>query len=152
MMSSLDIEEICLKLDLPIIGVFSKNKLPNTHKIGSYYINMENEEDGNGTHWVLCIIFKDAKALYFDSFGIKNPLEIEEFLKPFKPYAYNHRDIQDLTSERCGLFCVCCDLYMNKHYNKKRDFGDNYDDFINLFSSNKKSNDKILIELLKNKL
>lgn len=152
MLSSLDIEEICYNLDLPIIGVFSKNQLPQKHQVGSYYINMEDFEDGNGTHWVMCKIFKDGNALYFDSFGMREPIEVSDFLKPFKPYAYNHRVIQDLTSIRCGLFCIACDLYMQKHYNKNKDFGDNYDDFINLFSANKKSNDKILNELLKNKL
>ena len=65
MLTNFDIERICKKLDLPIIGVFSKNQLLNIKRqVGSYYINlMEDDkvdEDGNnGSHWVMCKIYSD---------------------------------------------------------------------------------------------
>ena len=99
MLTNYDIEKVCEKLDLPIIGVFMKDDLPKQRKVGSYIINMDNS-DGEGTHWVFAKIFSDTDrfddsssddekigyrycgALYFDPFGIGMPEEISDFLKP----------------------------------------------------------------------
>ena len=100
MLSNFDIERICRKLELPIVGIFSKDELINQkRRIGSYYINMENSTDGDGTHWVLAKIYDDdlrdedndekdihkVGALYFDPFGLDMPKEVRRFLEPFKP-------------------------------------------------------------------
>jgi hypothetical protein len=42
MLSNFDIENICKELKLPIVGVYSKDRLPEIPYIGSYYINMQN--------------------------------------------------------------------------------------------------------------
>ena len=47
-LSNLDLQDIAKQLKLPIIGVFSKDELPLHHKIGSYYINMQNDKDVDG--------------------------------------------------------------------------------------------------------
>ena len=44
MLTNFDIEEICKSLQLPLVGVFSKDELPKKNYIGSYYINMENHD------------------------------------------------------------------------------------------------------------
>lgn len=147
MLSNVDIENICIDLKLPCVGVFSKNRMPIHHQVGSYYINLQDEEDGNGTHWAMCKIFKNGKAIYFDSFGFQLPEDIKEFLKPFRPIPYNNRQIQDVGSSFCGWYCISCDYFFT-HHAKGRDIEEDYDDFLNLFSINKKTNDKIAIELL----
>jgi hypothetical protein len=149
MLSNFDIENICNQLKLPLVGVFSKDKLPDKRFIGSYYINMENYDDGNGTHWVFARIFPTGEAIYFDSFGIKSPTEVEAFLKPFRPYATNNRQIQDLKSDKCGLFCIACDSFFSFHSNPKEDIAENYDDFLNMWSKDPEKNDKVLKEYLK---
>lgn len=148
MLSNFDIEDICLKMDLPLVGVLSKDKLPDKRYIGSYYINMENEDDGNGTHWVYVRITSDSKALYFDSYGFKSPKEVEEFLKPFKPYPTSNRQIQSIDSDKCGLYCIACDIFFTYHYDNNKDFDSNYNDFLNGWSIDLKKNDKILKQYL----
>jgi len=152
MLSSLDIEEICNKMNLPLVGVFSKDKLPEKRYIGSYYINMEDYDKGNGTHWIFVLIKNKNNALYFDSYGSYIPTDILNFLDPFRPIPTNKRDIQALESIKCGYFCIACDMWFKNNYNNKIEFSENYDDFINLFSENKMKNDKIVMELLKDKL
>jgi len=143
MMTNIDLENMADKLGLPIVGVFSKDELVDGHKprqVGSYYINMQDSSKGNGTHWIFAKIFESGHGLYFDSFGFSPPIAVQEFLKPFKPYAVNTRDIQDYDSDNCGRFCLLCD-YHTPHY-------DTYNNFLELWSDDKKRNDKILKELL----
>ena len=148
MLSNYDIEDICKKLKLPLVGVFSKDRMPDRHYIGSYYINMQNYDDGDGTHWVYARIFPNGQALYFDSYGFKSPVEIETFLKGFKPYATNNRQIQSLKSENCGLYCIACDYFFTYDADKNKSIVDNYSDFINMWSADPIKNDKILKEYL----
>lgn len=147
MLSNIDIEEICDSLKLPLVGVFSKNKLPRERQIGSYYINLQDAEDGNGTHWTWFRIFENGKAVYFDSFGVQLPEDIKEFLKPFAPVPYSNRQIQDIHSSYCGWFCLACDYYFT-YEAKRKDVEEDFDDFLNLFSTNKKANDKIVMDFL----
>jgi hypothetical protein len=81
--------------------------------VGSYYINLQNSNEGNGTHWVFARIFPCGKAVYADSFGIAMPLEVKDFLKPFEPIAYSNRQIQDIKSENCGRYCVLIDYFFS---------------------------------------
>ena len=148
MLSNIELEEMAQKDGLDLIGVFSKNKLPTERRVGSYIINMQDYEDGNGSHWVTFKIFDNGKACYFDSFGTIYPEDIGEFLKIFKPIAWNNRHIQAVKSENCGRFCLAFIKYFNDFDTKKNDVFEAYDDFLNIFSNNVYKNDKILFELL----
>ena len=121
MITNFEIEDICHKENLPLIGVFSKDELPKDRRMGgSYYINLQNSDAGCGTHWVFCRIFHNATALYFDSFGISlMPQEIAEFLSIFKPVATNNRQIQDIHSEMCGRFCIALDFFLENETRSK---------------------------------
>jgi hypothetical protein len=112
-LTNFEIEEICKSAKLPLISVCSKDQLPSRRIVGSYYINLQNSNEGSGTHWVFARIFECGKAIYFDSFGIAMPTEVEEFLKPFKPIAYSNRQIQDIKSELCGRYCLLCDYFFS---------------------------------------
>lgn len=163
MLSNFDIERICRKLKLPIVGVFSKDKLPEERTIGSYYINLQNHNDGNGTHWVMAKIYCDDEreietvavdskgkrlhrcgALYFDPFGIGMPREVEEFLKPFKPIAYSTRHIQNVNTSQCGWFCILCD-YTLEHKQDTESYLDDFEKFLNMWDDKQTKN----LELLK---
>ena len=148
-LTNFDILELCKQLQLNCVGVFSKDKLPTERQVGSYYINMEDEGDGGGTHWVFARIFENGKAVYFDPFGTLDPIEVKDFLKPFRPYATSNRHIQDNPSDKCGYFCIGCDVFFTYDRNKKKDLYENYDTFLNMFSIHKKLNDKIIMEYLK---
>jgi hypothetical protein len=149
MLSNIELEDIAEKDGLDLIGVYSKNKIPTERRVGSYIINMQDFEDGNGTHWIAFKIFDNGKACYFDSFGTIYPEDVGEFLKIFKPIAWNNRQIQHPKSEMCGWFCLAFIKYFNDFDTKKNDVFEAYDDFLNIFSNDAKKNDKIVSELLK---
>lgn len=148
MLSNIDLEDMARKDDLDLIGVYSKDRIPSQRQVGSYIINMQDFNDGNGTHWIAFKIFDNGKACYFDSFGVIYPEDIGEFLKIFKPIAYNNRQIQDPKSEMCGWFCLLFIKYFNDFDTKKNDVFEAFDDFLNIFSNNTKKNDQIVKELI----
>ena len=149
MLSDEDLREIADNLKLPLIMVVCKDDLPDNRKVGSYYINLQNEKDGDGTHWVFARIFPDRTACYVDSFGIVAPLEVEAFLKPFSPFPYNTRQIQNINSQHCGLFCIAVDAFFTYDANKKLSTADNLEQYCSMWSNDTKKNDTILKEYLK---
>ena len=51
-LTNFDLHQLCKKMDLPIVGVFSKDKLePILQQVGTYYINMSDAHEA-GTHFV----------------------------------------------------------------------------------------------------
>ena len=148
MLTNFDLEDMAEKDGLDLIGVFSKNLMPNERVAGSYIINLQDYEDGDGTHWVCCKIFPNKKCCYFDSFGMPMPKEVNAFLTPFKPIAQNNRHIQEIKSIKCGYFCLAFIKYFNDFDYKKYDVYEAYDDWLNCFSNNEKANDKIVMEML----
>lgn len=148
MLTNFDLEEICEDNGYDLIGVYSKNELPTQPMPGSYIVNMQDSDDGQGTHWVVFKIFPNKKCCYSDSFGTLMPIEIANFLKPFKPVATNNRHIQDVKSTYCGFFCLSFIKYFNNFNYKKNDVFEAYDDYLNCFSNNPKQNDKIVLEIL----
>lgn len=148
-LSNYDIETICNNLRLDLRGVFSKDRLPKHRRVGSYYVNLEDFDDGEGSHWVMFRIFDNGKAIYFDPFGVLPPKEVQDFLLPFKPFATSNRHIQDNKSTKCGYFCIACDYFFTYDAIKKRDVDENFDDFLNMFSTDKLKNDRIVMEYLR---
>jgi hypothetical protein len=144
--SSTDLEQIAKTLKLPLIGVFSKDNLPNRVYVGSYIVNMEDSDVGNGTHWVILRIFPTKEVIYFDSFGLSPPKQIIDFVG--KKIATSTRQIQDINATTCGYFCLACDDYMS-HQNQRRPIYERYDDFLNIFKADTKKNDLILLDYLR---
>lgn len=148
MLTNFDLEDIAEKMNLDLIGVFSKDMLPKERVAGSYIINLQDYDDGDGTHWVCFKIFDNGKCCYMDSFGMPMPPDVNSFLMKFKPVAVNNRIIQDIKSDKCGYFCIAFIKYFNDFNTKKHDVFEAYDDFLNCFSNNAKTNDKVVFELL----
>ena len=155
MLSDNDIKRLATEeLDLPIVGVFSKDLLPkgNDRQVGSYYINLQNHDEGEGTHWTLAKILEDEdgslKGLYFDSFGFGMPVEVQEFFKGLPPIPFNNRQIQDIETTQCGYYCLYCDYYL-QHLRRCEDVEDDYNNFISTWSKNPKDNLKNLKKFFK---
>jgi len=148
MLTNFDIEQIAEDDELDLIGVFSKDMLPKERVAGSYIVNLQNYDDGDGTHWVAFKIFDNGKACYIDAFGFPAPVEINSFLMPFKPIASNNREIQHIKSDKCGYFCLAFIKYFNNFNTKKYDVYEAFDDFLNAFSNNTKVNDDIVLQML----
>lgn len=157
-----DLERLSKDLDLPIIGVFSKDELIlEKPQVGTYHINMSDSHKA-GTHWTMFKIFCDAdrpenkarqkdkicNALYFDSFGVDMPKEVAKFLKPFKPITWSNRHIQNVNSEVCGWYNLLLD-YALEHRQVSNNYLDDYEKFINSWSDDTTENTKLLKERFK---
>jgi len=144
--SSTDLERTAQMLKLPLVGVYSKDTLPDRCYVGSYIINMEYRDVGNGTHWVLLKIFPTKEVIYFDSFGLSVPPLIKDFVKG--KIATSTRQIQDIDATTCGYFCIACDDYMT-YQKQHRPIYERYDDFLNIFKADTKKNDEVLLDYLR---
>ena len=57
----------------------------------------------SGTHWT-CLIIKENKSYYFDSFGGKpDKFPLKQLRKPIIYHSYK---IQDINSKLCGSSCL----------------------------------------------
>ena len=90
-------------------GIFPIDHLPKiklTHDC-SFIVNTD-YSTGRGIHWVAIFAPKNGIIEYFDPFGNK-PInkEIYDFINVnSSDYIYNKKEIQNLSSIKCGLFCL----------------------------------------------
>ena len=162
-LTNFDLHRLCKRMDLPIVGVFSKDELePIPHQIGTYYINMSDAHEA-GTHFVCFKIVCDedrdnykgkknkekvCEAIYFDSFGIDMPIEVANYLKNFRPIAYSNRHIQNIHSDVCGWYCLLFD-YALEHKQMDSSYVEDYERFLNNWSDNTITNTKLLKSIFK---
>ena len=130
------------KLDYCFGGIYSKDLLPRPLKRTKFYIvNMQDHDEGNGTHWVVFYYNNPLTSIYFDSFGFVAPLQVENRINP---YIFNDADVQDYNSSACGYFCIA----FIKFLHNKQDKQEEYKAFLKLFKNETIKNDKILQRLL----
>ena len=70
-------------------------------------LNLENSNE-DGSHWTALYNDKNENfSEYFDSYGMKPPLEVVRFVKRNfrKPIYYNDNQLQQDESKNCGYFC-----------------------------------------------
>ena len=96
-------------------------------------------------------------AFYFDSYGAEPDKYVFEYctLHGLK-LGSNNWIIQGMKSTNCGLFCFALILFVRRHKKPldiptefKQDLFEKCNSFINLFVSNGKTNDEILMKYLK---
>ena len=130
------------KIDYCFGGIYSKDQLPEDLTRTKFYIvNMQDHDEGNGTHWVVFYYNKPLTSIYFDSFGFVAPTDVE---KRITPYIFNDADVQDYNSSACGYFCIA----FIKFLHNKQDKQEAYKGFLKLFKNETVKNDKILQRLL----
>lgn len=145
MITNFELEELAQKHSIPLNTVVCKDQLPPIARPGGYIVNMQDSHDGNGTHWV-CVYIEGQRAAYFDSFGVLPPVEIEQFLKPYQPYLYSIREIQNIRSSICGYYCLYMLWFMSR--NKKVPFKQRFESMLLQFSkTDPELNKKILQKL-----
>ena len=174
MLTNFDIDRICEKLDLDIVGVFSKDELAQEKKrLGGYYINMQDAIDkatgaqNDGSHWTFFYIYSDddrwvdsddelssnsdykhTKAIYFDSFGLGMSKEVAAFLKPFGKIPCNNRQIQNIDTTECGWYCIMCH-YVLEHKKHSETYLEDYERFLNMWNDDTKKNLTLLKKFMK---
>ena len=131
-----------MKLDYHFGGVFSKDQLPKELIREKFYIvNLQDHDEGSGTHWTVFYYNKPLTSIYFDSYGFIAPLDVENSIKP---YIYNDAEIQDFDASSCGYFCIAFIKFLHNKENKQ----ETYKTFLKLFKQQTVKNDKILHNML----
>lgn len=144
-MTNVDLEEKAVRLHIPLVGVFSKDKLPITNKDGGYIINLQDSDDGPGTHWTAFYVEGSSKV-YFDSFGVIPPLSVQRFLR--NKYVYSTKHIQNIQSEICGYYVLYFIWFMWNHRNRIKDVRKRFCAFLRLFSSDPTKNKTLLAKYI----
>jgi hypothetical protein len=125
MLTNIDLQNIAGKMHINLVAVCSKDELHKMPpKIGGYIVNMQNQADGQGTHWVSMVLYSDGKSLkslYFDSYGVRPPIEVEQYVKNVtdNKIAYNTRMIQKINTTECGWYALS--FIFNMQYKRKYD-------------------------------
>lgn len=148
--SNTDLKIFLALLNINNITIKSKDNFTIYPKNGNYIINLA-DSDNPGTHWTSLYI-KDNIAIYFDSYGLAPPKDIQKFVKG-KKLLYNTDHIQSDTSTACGYYCVLF-LYhfnnLNKDYKTLKQFGYALNKYLQPYNlNNKDENDDILRQRLK---
>ena len=152
LLSNLDIEYYCQLLNIPLIGVLSKNLFNNMKlQSGCYILNLQDSDVGGGTHWTTLII-TNTYAIYYDSFGGYIPTPILAFIKQNKSLKiiYSIDQIQYLDSIFCGWFCIYFCFFFTVLHKKCSNYKYLLNKHNSIFSlDNRHLNDRILRNLIK---
>ena len=123
-------------------GIYSKDQLPNELIKDKFYIvNLQDHDEGDGTHWTAFYYNYPSTSIYFDSYGFIAPRDVQ---KRITPYIFNDKDIQDFNSSACGFYCIAFIKFLHDKTDKEQ----MYKTFLKLFKLDTIKNDKILQELL----
>ena len=142
MLTNVQIEELCEKMDIPLEAcVFKSNLKELKLKYNrSYIINLENElaEDGernDGSHWCALQVdkYKNGKVqgIWFDAYGVSPPKEVVDFVGGELPY--NKKDIQSLMNNACGWYCCAFLHFINAFPQRSGDLYTDTEGFLSLF-------------------
>ena len=108
-LSNIELLEAARKLKIPNFrGVSLRDTLPKKPKKKECGILNLDDTSGSGTHWVAW--YKNgAEKNYFDSYGLRPPNELIDYLH--SPILYNTERVQPYDQVFCGHLC----LYVLKH-------------------------------------
>lgn len=84
-------------------GVFMRDTLPNIIRNKECGIVNLDTSSGHGTHWV-AYYRNGANRIYFDSFGLDPPTEIQKYLD--RPYLMQTFQLQNASDTICGHLCI----------------------------------------------
>lgn len=123
-------------------GVFACDNLPSKFSTPAAFVINLSRHNSRGSHWVGLYIYKNGTAEYFDSFGFY-PIqyEIQLFIrKHCKNLVYNKKQIQHISSNKCGKFVYLFILVKMYEFD--------FNNILNMFSINLTVNDIIIENIL----
>jgi hypothetical protein len=62
--NNVELTNLAKKMKLNLVGIYSKDKLPDKCFVGSYIINLEDDDAGGGSHWCSSIYNIQKKKYY----------------------------------------------------------------------------------------
>ena len=122
MLTNFDLDDISKHYGFTLNAVVMKDELKTlSPKNGNYIINLESSSQGDGTHWLCCVV-RGKQCFYLDPFGILPPTEVIDFCRRIHKshLAYSTFEIQNINADTCGWFG--CGLLIYLHDNPNKDF------------------------------
>lgn len=154
MLSNSQIEELSMKMNIPLEDIIFKDNAPKKFKFNrSYVINLEDEYDEkghlqSGSHWTCLQINKypngKIESMYFDPFGSPPPKDIIEAYKNTvgkSHFPYNTKDVQSLMSNACGWYCMAYLHFINNFSHRTKNLYSDTENFLEFFDDLNKSVD-----------
>ncbi len=123
-------------------GCYSKDKLPSPPLPSKFYVvNMQNEQAGGGTHWVLLDNRNPHTVNYFDSMGEVPPTSVKRLMASTgKKKAINRFELQPMGTDSCGWWCIAAAAAAEE--------GKTMSDFISMFDLDTPThNEKLLASM-----
>ena len=151
MNSNVELWKYAKSLRIPLRAVTTKDRLGmEPLQQGGYIINLQDDYradgvDQTGSHWVAFYI-ENGKSVYFNSFGLAPPADIQLFLWKLKPIVYNHVQIQNMQSGWCGIYCLAFLRYMSSA--KKLPLVQRFQKFLDLWDDDVEKNLRILRKIM----
>lgn len=94
------------KLKIPHFrGVFMRDHLPAKVMENECGIVNLDSSSGDGTHWV-AYVKRGNSVLYYDSFGVAPPSELERYFGTKCDVTYNYEQNQKMEQVICGHLCL----------------------------------------------
>jgi len=151
MNTNTELIEYAKRLKIPLRFISTKDNLTKLVPIqnGLYIINLQDDynadgEDQTGSHWV-CFWIEGNKSVFFNSFGLAPPAEVQLYLYKFKPFMYNENQIQNIMSGWCGIYCLAFGKYMMK---KELPLQKRFQKFLELFKEDPEKNLTMLKKIM----
>ena len=151
MTSNFQLLEYAQKKHLGKVSILCKDELskvklrPNLN----FIINMADSDQGSGTHWCALFISHNLQPFYFDSYGAVPPKEIIKYLKQLKrKIAYSQFAIQDLKSDRCGIFSLAFLLYMNKRHRINEPHLNTFEKYLKQFDLERQERNDAILQIV----
>lgn len=142
--SNFEIEESCLRNNIPLVGIYFKDLLPEFKQQGGYIFNLADHDDPNGgTHWTAAWV-EGKQNNYFDPFGIAPPENIKSFLRR---YEYSTLHVQNINSYICGYYCLYFLFFMSRKQTMSAD--KRFQAFLSLWDHDPEKNRSLLADYLK---
>ena len=92
----------------------------------------EKDERNKGSHWVALITDDLKKAIYFDSYGEREPTQIKNLFNQYK-LGHMSKNIQSLMSNLCGFFCLAFIYFLTVSKQRTKNIIQDTAIFLNLF-------------------
>lgn len=138
-LSNKDLIEIAKKYNIQLRDVLNKDKFTSDLPFGFYIINLQNSNEGEGTHW--CALYYNIVSIWFDPFGFAPPREI---INNIDNYIYNNKQIQNIKQSSCGYYCLAFIKILQNCFNKYKGL----EEFKKIWSKNTNNNELILDSIL----
>lgn len=141
-MNSLEILRALALIPDHTIGVYPSDMIPETWQIPAALVFNTDNSKKPGTHWVAAYVDRKSSGYYFDSYGIKPyiPDHVMRLRKNCKTLRYNDHQLQSVSSDVCGHFCVMFLYYMA--------CGLGFREFLKLFTLDLHKNDLVVEEFV----